>query len=76
MMCDTQTQYMVDAIPYIGKATYTGPLPLAEYFVLELTKTVHGTNRNITTDNWFTSIPLANKLLKPEHNTHWDTSKK
>lgn len=67
MTCDTQAQYMVDAIPYTGKATYRGSLPSAKYFVLELTKTVQGTNRNITCDNWFTSVPLSNELMKPKH---------
>lgn len=66
MMCDSGTYYMIDAIPYLGKGTDTGRLPLGEYFVKELTRTIHGTNRNVTTDNWFTSIPLAKSLqLEP-----------
>lgn len=34
------------------------------YFVKELTKSVHDSNRNITMDNWLISIPLADELLK------------
>lgn len=53
---------MIDAIPYLGKCTDTRGLPLGEYFVKELTRSIHGSNRNVTTDNWFTSIPLAKSL--------------
>lgn len=64
MMCDSGTRYMVDSMPYLGKATNTGGLPLGEYFVKELTRSIHGTNRNVTMDNWFTSVPLAKQLLQ------------
>ncbi|KAL3287387.1 hypothetical protein HHI36_001860 [Cryptolaemus montrouzieri] len=30
----------------------------------ELTKTVHGSNPNVTMDNWFTSVDIADKLLQ------------
>lgn len=64
MMCDSGTKYMVNAIPYLGKGTQTNGLPQGEYFVKELTKPIHGSNRNVTCDNWFTSIPLAKSLLQ------------
>lgn len=59
---------MVDAIPYFGKSTKINDLPLGEYYVKELTKTVYGLNQNITCNNWFTSVPLAKSLLKPPYN--------
>ncbi|KAG8233823.1 hypothetical protein J437_LFUL008045 [Ladona fulva] len=31
--------------------------------VKRLVRTIRGTNRNVTTDNWYTSIPLAQSLL-------------
>lgn len=68
MICDASTKYMVDAIPYLGKSTKTSGMALGEFYVKELTKTVHGTNRNITCDNWFTSVPLAKSLLKTPYN--------
>lgn len=34
------------------------------HFVKKFTRTVHGTNRSITMDNWFTSVPLAKSLVK------------
>lgn len=68
MMCDASTKYMIDAIPYLGRSTKTNGLPLGEFYVKELTKTVHGTNRNVTCDNWFTSVPLAKNLLQTPYN--------
>ncbi|XP_055843633.1 piggyBac transposable element-derived protein 4 [Episyrphus balteatus] len=64
MMCDSGTRYMVDAIPYLGKGTNTKGMPLAEYIVKEITRSIHGSNRNVTTDNWFTTVPLAKQLLQ------------
>lgn len=39
-------------------------MPLGEYFVKGLVKTVGGMNRNITVDNLFTSIKIGEDLLK------------
>lgn len=64
MMCDSGTKYMIDCTPYLGKGSDTGGVPLGEFFVKELTRSIHGTNRNVTMDNWFTSVPLAKKLLQ------------
>lgn len=64
MVCDSATKYMSDASPYLGKKTETNGLPLAEFYVKELTKSIHGTNRNVTMDNWFTSVSLADQLLQ------------
>nr|XP_022906140.1 piggyBac transposable element-derived protein 4-like [Onthophagus taurus] len=77
MLCDSSSKYLVDACPYLGKGTQTGGLPVANYFVKELTKSVHGSNRNITMDNWFTSVDLADELLqKPYKLTMLGTIKK
>lgn len=64
MMCDNSTKYMIDAIPYLGKGTVPNGKPAAEFFVEELLKSIKGSNRNITFDNWFASIPLAKKMLE------------
>lgn len=63
-MCDSRTFYMISAIPYIGKETRVSQEPLASQLVKTLTVSIHGTNRNVTMDNWFTSIPLAEDMLK------------
>lgn len=68
MMCDATSKYMIDADPYIGKSTNTGGVPLGEFYVKKLSQTIHGSNRNITCDNWFTSIPLAKSLLQKPYN--------
>lgn len=37
---------------------------------------IYGTNRNVTTDNWITSIPLCEKLLNNRKTTLLGTLKK
>lgn len=61
MMVDCSTKYMIDALPYTGKATLPGNNS-AESVVDSLVSSVKNTHRNITFDNWFTSIPLVIKL--------------
>ncbi|XP_050310635.1 uncharacterized protein LOC126746418 [Anthonomus grandis grandis] len=68
LLCDVATKYLINAEPYLGKSTQTNGLPLADHFVTSLTAPIHGTNRNVTMDNWFTNIPLAEKLLKRPYN--------
>ncbi|XP_039298114.1 uncharacterized protein LOC120354734 [Nilaparvata lugens] len=63
MLCDVKTKYLINGIPYLGKDSNPSGLPLGAYYTKELTKTIHGTNRNVTMDNWFTSIPLAKDML-------------
>lgn len=60
-ICDAKTYYMFDAIPYIGKGTEA---KTAADYVTKLAKSIKGSGRNITFDNWFTSVPLADQLLK------------
>ncbi len=61
-MCDSRTFYMVNALPYIGKEDRPQKnLPL--HYVKTLSESIHGTRRNITMDNWFTSVPLADEML-------------
>lgn len=53
---------MINVIPYLGSNTQG--IPLASYFVGEITGNIQRTNRNVKLDFWFTSVPLAEKPLK------------
>lgn len=68
MAADVNSKYVMNAIPYLGKGTDPQKQPLATFFIKEITSPIHGTNRNITMDNWFTSVPLADELLKSPYN--------
>lgn len=68
LCCDNTTYYMIHGVPYIGKKTPTRGLPVAEYFVKEVTKSIHGSKRSVTMDNWFTSVKLADDLLQDPFN--------
>lgn len=65
MLNDARTSYMVNAIPYVGVVTnkeHNESLP--SYYVRTLSEPIHGSARNITCDNWFTSIPMVDRMLK------------
>ena len=68
MAADVDSKYVIDAIPYLGKGTDPKKEPLSMFFIKKITSTLHGSNRNITMDNWFTSVLLADELLKPPYN--------
>lgn len=64
MLNDSKTFYMLNAIPYVGKVTVENNEPVPTYYVRKLTEPIHGTHRNVTMDNWFTSIPLSEQMLQ------------
>lgn len=76
MMCDNATKYMIDATPYLGKGTVPSNESAAEYFVNKLIYSIRNSNRNVTFDNWFTSVPLVQSLLKKHHLTAIGTIRK
>lgn len=63
MLCDTITEYMNNVFLCRRKSTNIKGQLLWEYYVTELTRSIHGSNHNVTMDNWFASVPLAEKLL-------------
>lgn len=66
LICDASTKYMLGAKPYLGKGGTTlarDGISLGHYYTKELTRPYHGSHRNVTTDSWFTSVPLTADLL-------------
>jgi len=62
VMADSKTFYLVSSNIYTGAGTHAPGLPVPIQAVLDLVSSVSGTSRNITTDNYYTSVPLPRKL--------------
>ena len=56
--------YLHNATIYTGKDVTQPVRDLGSKTVLSLTEPIMNSCRNITMDNWFTSVPLAEKLLE------------
>ncbi|XP_071061469.1 piggyBac transposable element-derived protein 4-like [Pseudochaenichthys georgianus] len=64
LAADVDSKYMLNGFPYLGKdASRPATQRLGENVVLRLVEPFVGKGRNITTDNFFTSLPLAKALL-------------
>lgn len=63
-LCDAKTHYLVNAFVYTGKdnSPNTNKLSVPTRSVISLVEPIAGTNRNVTGDNWFTSIELVDEL--------------
>lgn len=62
---DSDSNYLLGVIPYLGRQEPPpqGNLSMGHYFTKELTRPYHQSHRNVTIDNWFTSVPLASDLI-------------
>lgn len=61
---DVGSKYMLNSAPYLGrKETRTAGELLGESVVLKLAEPFTGKGRNVSTDNFFTSLKLARILL-------------
>lgn len=64
-LVDARTWYVLNSEVYVGKQN-DGPFQVSNNTVdvsMRLSQPIHGTGRNLTTDNWFSSIPMADSLL-------------
>ncbi|XP_068214087.1 piggyBac transposable element-derived protein 4-like [Palaemon carinicauda] len=60
---DTESKYMLNAFPYLGNDEFRQVnRPLSTHVVLRLMEPFTGKGRNVTTDNFFTSLQLAEHL--------------
>lgn len=81
-LTDARSGYLLNAYIYLGKDSDGLNLP-TEYqrlqkpsqAVLRLISPIEGSNRNVTTDNWYTSIELLD-VLKEKHLTVVGTMRK
>lgn len=71
VLSDARTSYCYNAYLYTGKGSDGAglgdeykTLSIPSKAVVRLTECIFDTNRNVTADNWFSSIPLASFLLK------------
>ncbi|XP_071040407.1 piggyBac transposable element-derived protein 4-like [Parasteatoda tepidariorum] len=63
LAADVETKYVLNAFPYLGKNEERDKNQrLSEYVVLKLIESFQNVGRNVTVDNFFTSLELAKKL--------------
>lgn len=68
-LVDSKTFYLLAFEVYSGKQP-AGPYQVSNSpndIVKRLVEPIKGSNRNVTTDNWYTSVKLANELLDPPY---------
>ncbi|XP_068240209.1 piggyBac transposable element-derived protein 4-like [Palaemon carinicauda] len=67
LICDSKSKYMLRAIPYLGKEDTQpqarGGINVGRKITKDLTEPYHNRNRNVTTDNWFSSVLFVTDLL-------------
>lgn len=71
MLCDSETNYLLDAVIFKGVRSpkESKAVTTAQHYVEEITKTVRGTMRNLTINNWMSSVALAEDMLKTHNLT-------
>lgn len=66
-LADAKVFYVKTMEIYLGKQPDESPYKLSnkpDDVVLRLVRSIDNSGRNVTADNWFTSVPLVNQLLK------------
>ena len=66
VLVDVKAKYVANITPYLGVQEKEGRcgVPLGESAVIKITEHIKGKGYNICSDNFFTSLPLTEKLQK------------
>lgn len=65
MLCDSKERFVLNAMPYLGKDdARPRNCPLGEHVVMSLCQPYLNKGRNVTCDNFFTSLKLGDELRK------------
>lgn len=64
VVADSELHYALNSQVYLGKVGNNQEVGQGQRVVEDLSRIYYGTGRNITCDNFFTSIPLAKSLLQ------------
>ncbi|XP_058803567.1 piggyBac transposable element-derived protein 4-like [Phymastichus coffea] len=62
---DPTTSYLIYVLPYLGKIPLSDKLEneqLTEYYFRKCTVPIYNTHSAVTCDNWFTSVPLLQRM--------------
>ena len=62
-ICDSELSYAYNGQVYVGRVGTLSEVGLGNRVVLDLCRPIEQTRRNLTTDCFFTSLPLAQTLL-------------
>ena len=63
VLCDSSTAYVLNIQLYSGKQSSQPEKNQGERVVRDMVSTIEGSGRNVTMDNFFTSVTLARQLL-------------
>lgn len=73
---DAMTHYVFNAVPYIPMKNQDPIENVPSFYMSKLCENIYHTNRNVMTDNWFTSVSLARKMRDEYRLTMIGTLKK
>ena len=66
VLCDSESFYCFNIHLYRGKTDRLNNVSLGEHVVMNMAQFLFGKGRNVTTDNFFTSLALARKLKEKQ----------
>uniref|UniRef100_A0A146LP75 PiggyBac transposable element-derived protein 4 n=4 Tax=Lygus hesperus TaxID=30085 RepID=A0A146LP75_LYGHE len=64
LMVDNTSKFMINAVPYLGKNTLPQDCSIESFAVNCLVDPIVDSDRNVTMDEWFTSVSLVKELLE------------